>query len=74
VFFQRFPGITNSTEFAMQEVVDRVMQTFGMMKSMSEEEMEEAREVLLDFLSKCPGTDNHRAAVDSLTFLRNLKT
>ena len=45
-----------------------------MMKSMSEEEMESAREVLLDFLSKRPDTDEHKATVDSLTFLRNLKT
>jgi hypothetical protein len=58
----------------MQEVVDKVMQTFGMMKSMSEEEMESAREVLLDFLSKRPDTDEHKATVDSLTFLRNFKT
>lgn len=58
----------------MQEVIDKVMQTFGMMKSMSEEETESAREVLLDFLSKRPGTDAHKATVDSLAFLRNLKT
>ncbi|MCK1513057.1 hypothetical protein IVB22_10825 [Bradyrhizobium sp. 190] len=58
----------------MQEVVDKVMQTYGLMKTMSGEELEEAREVLLDFLSKRPGTDEHTAAVDSLTFLRNLKT
>jgi hypothetical protein len=72
--FGVFYGITNSGEFAMQEVVDKVMQTYGMMKTLSGEELEEAREVLLDFLSKRPGTDEHTAAVDSLTFLRNLKT
>ena len=59
----------------MQEVVDKVMQTYGMMmKTLSGEELEEAREVLLDFLSKRPGTDEHPATVESLTFLRNLKT
>jgi hypothetical protein len=31
----------------MQEVVDKVMQTYGMMKTLSDEELEEAREVLL---------------------------
>jgi len=69
--FSRHPG---SGEFAMQEVVDKVMQTYGMMKTLSGEELEEAREVLLDFLSKRPGTDEHTATVESLTFLRNLKT
>jgi hypothetical protein len=73
-FFRSFPDIPNFGEFAMQEVVDKVMQTYGMMKTMSGEELEEAREVLLDFLSKRPGTDEHTATVESLTFLRNLKT
>ena len=58
----------------MQEVADKVMLTFSMMKSMSAQQMEEAREVLLDFLSKRPDTDEHTAAVDGLTFFRNLKT
>jgi len=61
-------------EFAMQEVADKVMQTYGLMKTLSAEEIEEAREVLLDFLSKRPDTDEHTAAVESLTFLKNLKT
>src|SRR5882724_8062379 len=72
--FQSFLGIPDSGEFAMQEVVDQVMQTYGMMKTLSGEELEEAREVLLDFLSKRPGTDEHTATGESLTFLRNLKT
>ena len=58
----------------MPDVVDKVMQTYGMMKTLSEEELEKAREVLLDFLSKRPGTDEHTATVNSLAFLRNLKT
>jgi hypothetical protein len=41
---------------------------------LSAEELEDTREVLLDFLSKRPGTDVRNAAVDSLTFLKNLKT
>jgi hypothetical protein len=73
-FFPSYPDITNSGEFAMQEVVDKVMQTYGMIKTLSAEKVEEAREVLLDFLSKRPGTDEHTAAVESLTFLRNLRT
>jgi len=58
----------------MQEVIDKVMQTYGLMKSLTPDELEDAREVLLDFLSKRPETDEHVAAVDSLAFLRNLKT
>jgi hypothetical protein len=45
-----------------------------MMKPLSEQESEQTREVLLDFLSKRPGTDEHKAAVEGLTFLKNLKT
>lgn len=58
----------------MHRVVDRIMRTFGMMKPLSEQESEQTREVLLDFLSKRPGTDEHKAAVEGLTFLKNLKT
>jgi hypothetical protein len=61
-------------EFAMPDVVERVMQTYSMMKSVNEEKLEETREILLDFLSKRPGADEHTAAVEALTFLRNLKT
>jgi hypothetical protein len=58
----------------MNKVIERVMQTFGLMKPMDAEETEETREVLLDFLSKRPGTDERSAAVESLKFLKNLKT
>jgi hypothetical protein len=44
-----------------------------MMNPLTEEEAEETREVLLDFLSKRPETDEHKATVKGLTFLRNLK-
>jgi hypothetical protein len=58
----------------MQHVADKVMQTYGLMKSLTPDKIEETREVLLDFLSKRPGDDDHTATVDSLKFLRNLKT
>ncbi len=50
------------------------MQTYGMMNTLSPEKLEETREVLLDFLSRRAGTDEHKATVEGLTFLRNLKT
>jgi hypothetical protein len=58
----------------MQNVVDKVMQTYGMMNSLTERQVQETRETLLDFLSKRPDTDEHRATVESLAFLRNLRT
>jgi hypothetical protein len=61
-------------ERKMNQVIERVMRTFGLMKPMDAEETEQTREVLLDFLSKQPGTDERSAAVESLKFLKNLKT
>jgi hypothetical protein len=61
-------------ETNMQNVVDKVMRTYGMMNSLTERQTEETREILLDFLSKRPETDEHQATVDSLAFLRNLRT
>ena len=59
----------------MPDVADKVMQTYGLMKSLTPDKIEGTREVLLDFLSKRPGDDDdHTAAVESLKFLRNLKT
>lgn len=36
----------------MQDVVDKVMETYAMMDSLTGEKVEETREVLLDFLAK----------------------
>ncbi len=58
----------------MPNVVEKVMQTYSLMNSVTQEKLEETREALLDFLSKRPGTDEHAATVEALTFLRNLKT
>jgi hypothetical protein len=58
----------------MNKVIERAMQTFGLMKPMDAEETEQTRGVLLDFLSKRPGTDERPATVEGVTFLKNLKT
>jgi hypothetical protein len=58
----------------MNKVIERVMQTFGLMKPMDAEETEQTREALLEFLSKRPGTDERSAAVEGVRFLKNLKT
>jgi hypothetical protein len=67
-------GAAGIWESSMNKVIERVMQTIGLMKTMDEEETEQTREVLLDFLSKRPGTDERAAAVEGVRFLRNLKT
>jgi hypothetical protein len=61
-------------ERTMNKVIERVMQTIGLMKTMDEKETEQTREVLLEFLSKRPGTDERSAAVEGVKFLKNLKT
>jgi hypothetical protein len=58
----------------MQGVVQRVLDTFGMMNTMPPEKVEQTRQLLLDFLAKRPDDDEHTATVESLIFLKNLKT
>jgi hypothetical protein len=54
----------------MQEAVDRVMQAYGLMVTISPEEQAEARERLRKHLSGMPGDEN-ALAVEGLRFLRN---
>jgi hypothetical protein len=58
----------------MRAVVERVMQTFGMMHSLTDKQIEETREVLLNFLATQPADDEHKATVASLTYLNQLRT
>ena len=57
-------------EALMQEVVDRVMQTYGLMVTLSPEEQAEARERLREHLNGMQGDEN-ALAVAGLRFLRN---
>ena len=66
MFFRRFTASRTQRSLQCRKSSTKAMQTFGMMKSLSPDELEEAREVLLDFLSKRPGTDEHTAAVEKL--------
>lgn len=54
----------------MQNVVEKVMETFGMMRSLSERDLNQAQQALLKYLSDHPQSDEHRAAVEGLAFLR----
>ncbi|MBX9820868.1 hypothetical protein [Afipia birgiae] len=58
----------------MNEVIDRVIHTFGMMRNLSEDALHEARENLssyLETLSSAGETDPQRLAVFGLAYLRN---
>lgn len=57
----------------MKDVVDRVISTFGMMRSLTEEGLEESRADLntyIEKLSSAGETDPQRLAVFGLAYLR----
>ncbi len=51
------------------DVIDKVMQTYGMMVSLTPEQQREARERLVKFLSD-KTDDAHHLTVEGLKFLR----
>ena len=53
----------------MGKIIERILQAFGQRK-----EPEGTDEVLLDFLSKKPGTEERAAAVEEVDFLKDLRT
>lgn len=58
----------------MNEVIDRVIHTFGMMRNLSEDALREARASLgtyFETLSSAGETDPQRLAVCGLAYLRN---
>ena len=58
----------------MDEVVDRVIHTFGMMRNLDEASLREARESVDNYittLSSAGETDPQRLAVFGLAYLRN---
>jgi hypothetical protein len=59
----------------VEEVINRVMDTFGMMRSLNYEGFEESRASLtnyIEMLSSAGETDAHRLAVFGLAYLREL--
>jgi hypothetical protein len=61
-------------ERSMNEVVDRVIHTFGMMRNLDEAGLREARESVdsyISTLSSAGETDPKRLAVYGLAYLRN---
>ena len=56
-------------ERTMGKVIERILQVFG-----KKEEPDSTGEVLLDFLSKKPGTEERSAVVEEVDFLKDLRT
>lgn len=61
-------------EAFLNEVIDRVIHTFGMMRNLSEDALQDARDSVRDYietLSSAGETDPQRLAVFGLAFLRD---
>jgi hypothetical protein len=59
----------------VEEVVNRVMDTFGMIRSLNYEGFEQSRASLtnyIEMLSSAGETDTHRLAICGLAYLREL--
>jgi len=54
----------------MQTVIEKVMQTFGLMHTLTDEQPDEAKQAVSDFLANNPQEDEHKAIVEALAFLR----
>lgn len=62
-------------EVCLKDVVDRVINTFGMMRSLTEERLEGSRADLNSYIEKLSSageTDPQRLAVFGLAYLREL--
>ena len=55
----------------MDTVIDKVMQTYCMMNTLTDEQAEKAKLAVSDFLANNPPQDDHRATVEALAFLRS---
>jgi hypothetical protein len=59
----------------MQAAIERVMQTYGMIKTLSQAQEAEIRGKLSSFLAGQPnlGADEHKLTISGLQFLHNLE-
>ena len=58
----------------MQAAIDRVMQTYGMLKNLSVDETQAAREKVVSHLAERPNATEHQLAVEGLRYLEASKT
>jgi hypothetical protein len=75
-FLAALPLTPDATqETAVEQVIDRIISTFGMMRSLNEETLTQSREVLTSYIEKLSSageTDAQRLAVFGLAYLREL--
>jgi hypothetical protein len=57
----------------MEAVIQKVMQTYCMMNTLTDEQAENAKLAVANYLANNPQEDEHRATVEGLTFLRSLQ-
>ena len=61
---------TQQGESAMEAVIDRVMQTYGMLVNLTPEQEHAAREKVSSFLANVKIEDEQKLAVEGLRYLR----
>ena len=57
----------------MEAVIQKVMQTYCMMNTLTDEQVENAKLAVANYLANNPQPDEHRATVEGLVFLRSLQ-
>lgn len=56
--------------FPMQEAIDRVMVTYGMIARLSPEAERDLRQAVTSYLATSPETDSNKLAIEGLKFAR----
>jgi hypothetical protein len=67
--FGSIVALSSEPEQTMQQAIDRVMQTYGLMVNLTRDEEQAAREQVSKFLSQKDG-DETQLAIEGLKFLR----
>ena len=55
----------------MESAIDRVMQTYGMIFTLTLEQEQIAREKVARFLAEATSTDEHQLTIEGLRYLRS---
>jgi hypothetical protein len=58
---------------SMQAAIERVMHTYGMIRTLSQEQEAEIRAKVASFLAKHSDASEHKLTIRGLQFLHNLK-
>jgi hypothetical protein len=57
----------------MQEAVDRVMKTYGMIVNLTSDEERAARDRVTSYLAERPEADDRALAIEGLRYLRSVR-